>query len=92
MPADVVFENDKVSAFKDVNPKAPIHILIVPKKHIESITTDGSEDAVKDLIIAAKEIAKQKGINGYKLAFNVGKAGGQIVDHLHMHFLAQQTE
>ena len=67
MPADVVFENDKVSAFKDVNPKAPIHILIVPKKHIESITTDGSEDAVKDLIIAAKEIAKQKGINGYKL-------------------------
>lgn len=90
-PASIVYENDDVLAFKDINPKAPIHLLIAPKKHIESIASEGSEDTVKDLIKAAKEIAQRKEIVGYKLVFHVGRAGGQLVDHLHMHLLANET-
>jgi len=89
IPSDIVFENDKVLAFKDINPEMPIHYLIVPKEHIESIKSPGSEEVVSDLILAAKEISKEKGINGYKLTFNVGREGGQIIGHLHMHFLAK---
>jgi len=88
LPADIVFENERVLAFKDINPEAPIHYLIVPKKHIESIESPNSEKAAADLILAAKEISQGKGIKGYKLIFNVGREGGQIIDHLHLHFLA----
>lgn len=88
LPSKVIYEDEQVLAFKDINPQAKVHLLIVPKKHIESIQSDGSEDVVSDLILAAKKIVQQKNIPGYKLAFHVGKAGGQIVDHLHMHLLA----
>ena len=87
-PADIVYENDTVLAFKDINPQAPVHLLIVPKKHIASIAENGSEEIAKGLIEAAKQIAQQKGLDGYKLLFNVGKQGGQIIPHLHLHFLA----
>ncbi len=87
--ADIVYENEKTLAFKDINPKAPIHYLIVPKEHIASITSPGAEEAAKELILSAKNIASRDEIKGYKLAFNVGREGGQEVDHLHLHFLAK---
>lgn len=89
MPSDVVFENDKVIAFKDIHPKAPFHILVVPKKHIESVDKlqENDKELVGEIVLAAKEIAKSSNISGYKLVINVGRDGGQIVDHLHLHLL-----
>lgn len=92
LPADIVFENENVLAFKDIHPKAPVHILIIPKEHIESINSVNSENAVKDLILAAKDIIKRDTISGCKLLFNVGRDGGQVVDHLHMHLLSGNKE
>ncbi len=88
LPADIVFENENVLAFKDIHPKANIHILIIPKEHIDSINSENSENVVGGLILAAKNIIKRDNINGYKLLFNVGREGGQMVDHLHMHLLS----
>jgi len=88
IPSEKVFESDSVLAFQDINPKAPVHILIIPKKHIKSIASEGSEEVAKELIIVAKQIAVDKDIVGYKLLFNVGKEGGQMVDHLHLHLLS----
>lgn len=88
MPSEIVYEDDKILTFKDINPKAPIHFLIVPKKHIESIKSLNSERIVDSLILAAKKIAEKNKISGYKLVFNVGREGGQLIDHLHLHFLA----
>jgi histidine triad (HIT) family protein len=87
---EILYENEKVVAFKDINPRAPIHLLIVPKKHIDSVKTleDSDRELVGELIMVAKKIAKEKGIEGYKLVFNVGREGGQIIEHLHLHFLA----
>lgn len=92
MPVALVYENEKVVAFLDINPKSPIHVLIAPKEHIESIASDGSEQKVGDLVEAAKKIAEEKKINGYKLVFNVGRGAGQTVPHLHMHLLAAKGE
>ena len=92
LPSEIVYENEKVLAFKDINPKALIHFLIVPKNHIESIKSPHSEKVVPELISAAKKIAEEKGIAGYRLIFNVGREGGQVVDHLHLHFLAGEQK
>ena len=93
IPTDKVFENDKVVAFNDINPKARIHILIVPKRHIESIKSleEGDKDLIGELFLAAKKIAKDKNMGGYKLLFNVGREGGQLVDHLHLHLLSPES-
>ncbi len=88
VPSAIVYEDKKVLVFKDINPKAPIHLLIVPKKHISSIKSPGSENIVVDLIKVAKKITEDKKITGYKLVFNVGRKGGQIIDHLHLHLLS----
>lgn len=89
MPSDIVYEDEKVISFKDIHPKAPIHFLILPKKHIPSV--DHLEEADKELVgnlfLTAKAIAKNRNINGYKLVINVGKEGGQLIDHLHLHLL-----
>jgi histidine triad (HIT) family protein len=88
--ATKVFENDNLIAFYDVNPKARVHILIVPKKHIESVKdlTEADAELVGEMFIAAKQIAEDKGLEGYKLIINVGRDGGQLVDHLHLHLLS----
>ena len=91
LPADIVYEDEQVVAFKDIHPKAPLHLLIIPKKHISSV--DHLETADKELtgelVLAAKKIAKEQGVSAaYKLVFNVGRAGGQIIDHIHLHLLA----
>lgn len=91
LPADFVYENDNLTAFKDIRPKAPIHILIVPKKHIQSVIETQPEDKelLGELVLAAQKIARELGLNkaGYKLVFNVGRGGGQLIDHLHLHLL-----
>lgn len=91
MDSEIVFENDKVIVIKDIKPKAPIHLLIIPKKHIPSVKEVGQEDKelLGELILVARELAEQKGLKGYKLMINVGREGGQIIDHLHLHLLAQ---
>jgi histidine triad (HIT) family protein len=90
IPSTKVFEDDKIIAFDDINPKAKVHILIVPKKHIESVKNldESDKELVGELIFAAKNTAKEKNLGGYKLVFNVGRDGGQTVDHLHLHLLS----
>lgn len=87
--SDVVYEDADVKVFKDIHPKAPVHLLIVPKEHIESIAhlEANHSDIVAKIIYRAKDAAKKVGLKGYKLVFNVGREGGQLVDHLHLHLL-----
>src|SRR3989338_9734759 len=85
--SDVVTEDAEVIVFKDIHPKAETHWLVVPKKHIHSVAAAGPEDwpTVAGLIKKAAEAAQAKGLAGYKLVFNVGRDGGQMVDHIHLH-------
>jgi histidine triad (HIT) family protein len=91
IPSDIVYEDEDFISFKDINPKAPIHLLIVPKKHISSINDLKEEDKelIGNLFLLAKKIAKEQGVSekGYKLLFNVGRGGGQLIDHIHLHLL-----
>ncbi|MBI9077956.1 MAG: histidine triad nucleotide-binding protein [Desulfatibacillum sp.] len=90
-PASIVFENENLIVFKDINPHAPVHLLIVPKKHIRSVNDITPEDSaiVSEMIFTGKEMAKQTGVNesGYNLLFNVERGGGQVIFHLHLHML-----
>jgi len=92
IPSDMVFENDDISAFRDVNPQAPTHILIVPKKHIATINDLQEEDAaiMGKMILAAQDIANFEGVavDGYRLVINCNEKAGQTVFHIHMHLLA----
>lgn len=91
IPSQIVMENDQLIAFNDIKPAAPVHLLIVPKEHIESIINlqANHREILADMIFAAKELAQIKGLKGYKLNFNVGREGGQLIDHLHLHLLAK---
>ena len=93
IPSEIVFENDSLLAFKDIRPSAPVHYLVVPKEHIQSIAhlKDNHRDILSDLIFSAKALALQLGLGGYKLVFNVGREGGQVIDHLHLHLLGGWT-
>jgi histidine triad (HIT) family protein len=90
-PAEIVYENDKIVAFKDTHPQAPLHLLIVPRKHIPSVEHLEIEDKelIGELFLVAQRITREQGVakTGYKLVFNVGKGGGQIIEHLHLHLL-----
>jgi histidine triad (HIT) family protein len=93
LPADVVYQDDTVLAFKDIHPKAPIHILIIPKKHITSLAEMTKEDLpiVAHMLEVANTVAKQQGAGGsFKLIINTGGNAGQVVMHLHMHLLANK--
>lgn len=94
IPAEIVFENDSLLAFKDIRPSAPVHYLIVPKEHIQSIAhlKDNHRSVLSDLVFSAKELALKLGLGGYKLVFNVGREGGQVIDHLHLHLLGGWTK
>ncbi|MFH0726438.1 MAG: histidine triad nucleotide-binding protein [Pseudomonadota bacterium] len=87
----LLFENDAVAVFRDINPHAPVHLLIVPKRHIRSINdlTGNDRDIVAEAMMTARDMAKAQGIDqsGYKLLFNVEKGGGQVIFHLHLHLL-----
>lgn len=92
IPADIVFEDSEVLAFRDIRPKARTHLLFIPKHFVASLTDIMPETAHLPglLILKAQQFAKEKGIVGYKLVFHVGKAGGQEVFYLHLHFLSDQ--
>lgn len=89
IPSDILFEDPKLIVMKDIHPSAPIHYLVVPKEHIQSIAhLEGNHrDVLADLIYAAKDAAIKLKLKGYKLVFNVGREGGQVIDHLHLHLL-----
>lgn len=91
IPSTKVYESDSVLAFRDIAPAAPVHILIIPKKHIATMNdVTGEDDAVMaEIFKAAREIAKEQGIaeSGYRLINNVNADGGQVVYHLHVHLL-----
>lgn len=92
IPADIVFESDNILAFKDINPQAPVHILIIPKIEISKVTDlNGKEHAslLGEMIDVANKLAKDMGIaeDGFRLVFNCGDNGGQEVYHLHLHLL-----
>lgn len=91
IPADTIYENKDFIVFKDIKPKAPTHVLLVPKKHIVSVNEIKPEDKemVGELFLTAQKIAEDIGIkkSGYKLVFNVGRGGGQLIDHLHLHLI-----
>jgi len=90
-PADFVYQDDSLVVFKDIRPHAPVHLLIVPRKHIRSVNDLREEDKeiISDMIFKAKEIARGQEISesGYKLIFNIERGGGQVIFHLHMHLL-----
>ncbi|HAR99515.1 MAG: HIT-like protein [Candidatus Moranbacteria bacterium GW2011_GWC2_37_73] len=90
--AKIVFENKEIIAFKDIHPLAPVHILIIPKKHIASINEVNDPADVEllgKMIVTARDIAKELNIaeDGYKLLFRTGKHGGQEMDHIHLHLI-----
>jgi histidine triad (HIT) family protein len=95
IPADIIFENDDVLAFNDVNPQAPVHLLIIPKKHISTVNdmVDDDQLIMGKLFSAARAIAKQKGVSddGYRLVVNCNEKAGQTVFHIHMHMLADRA-
>ena len=90
--ADIEYEDDHVLAFKDIYPKAPVHILIVPKRHIASIAQLGEADAdvIGRCFLTARRLGEAKGFaeKGYRISVNTGPEGGQVVYHVHFHFTA----
>lgn len=93
IPSDFLYEDDEVFVIRDIRPKAPTHLLFIPKHFIESVAhAEGDTEHIPGMLIAkAKMLAKQKGITGYKLTFHVGKEGGQEVPYIHLHFLSEKT-
>jgi histidine triad (HIT) family protein len=95
-PATVEYEDAEILAFRDIYPKAPVHVLVVPKRHVESVMALEPEDAtlMGRLVLAAKRIGEARGFGerGYRLAIHCGPEGGQVVDHLHLHFLAGRRD
>ena len=90
-PTQFLYENDTLVVFNDINPHAPVHLLIVPKKHIRSINDLTLDDnkIVSEMISIARDMAKKASISksGYKLFFNVERGGGQLIFHLHLHLI-----
>lgn len=95
VPSDVVYEDEYVLAFKDIYPKTPFHVLIIPKKHIATLNDVGDKDIelTGRLFAAAKVIAAEQGFaeEGYRMMMNCGEGGGQIIFHLHLHLMAGKT-
>ena len=88
-PADIEYEDEAVLAFKDIYPKAPVHLLIIPKRHIESLARlePGDAELVGRCVLVARELG-ERAERGYRLSCNCGPEGGQVVYHLHFHFTA----
>jgi histidine triad (HIT) family protein len=89
IPADIVLRNENVVAFNDLNPQAPTHVLLIPTLHTENAVgiARNSATMTADLFLAADQIAKERGLNGYRTVFNTGDAAGQSVFHAHLHLL-----
>jgi histidine triad (HIT) family protein len=91
IPADIVWESDSALAFRDINPQAPTHVLVIPRRHIATINDldDGDRGTIGDLFIAAKAIVAEEGLaeDGYRVVMNCNAAAGQTVFHIHLHLL-----
>ena len=89
IPADKVGESDDALAFRDIAPKAPVHVLVIPKKHFGSMNDLPDGRAVAAMVMLAKQVANELGLdaNGYRAVINTGKDGGQTVHHIHLHLL-----
>jgi histidine triad (HIT) family protein len=90
IPSNAVYQDDACYAFFDIDPKAPVHVLVIPRKHIASLAhaEKGDEPLLGHLLWAAAEVARMKGLaNGYRTVISTGRDGGQTVDHLHVHVL-----
>ena len=88
---EILYENDTLVVFRDINPAAPIHLLIVPKNHIRSVNdlSEADQPILSEMIMVAKEMAARQGVekSGYRLFINVERGGGQVIFHLHMHLV-----
>ncbi|MCX6797050.1 MAG: histidine triad nucleotide-binding protein [Candidatus Doudnabacteria bacterium] len=95
LDSDILFENENLIVIRDILPKAPVHLLVISKKHIISMNHVEVEDEkmVGEMLFVAKEMAKKFGIfeTGYKLVFNVGRDGGQVIPHLHLHLMGGKS-
>jgi len=91
IPSDIVYQDEEVIAFRDINPLAPIHLLIIPKKHIPSLASisEAESPLIGHMVNIANQLAEKEGIaeKGYRLVINCGEQGRQLVPHLHMHLL-----
>jgi len=88
IPSTKLYENDYVIAIEDINPKAKVHSLVIPKVHVESLNELEDEKIMSEILKAVKEVVKIKGVKAYRLHVNTGKEEGQIVFHLHFHVLS----
>ena len=95
IPGAIVYEDDRILAFNDINPQAPTHVLVVPKRHIESLNelADGDDGLVGEVVRRAAAIAKDRGISagGYRTVFNTNRDAGQTVFHIHLHLLGGRS-
>lgn len=87
--AEIVYQDDKIVAFKDIYPKAPTHLLIIPKQHISTLNDADDAELLGNLMLTAQKLAKDLGIanDGYRVTMNCNKAGGQVIFHIHLHLL-----
>ena len=95
LPADIVYENDSLVAFRDINPIAPTHILLIPRRHITTMNDlqDGDASLVGELFLAAARLAAEEGLaeDGYRVVMNCKEAAGQSVFHIHLHLMGGRT-
>jgi histidine triad (HIT) family protein len=95
IPGSIVYEDDRVIAFDDIRPQAPTHVLVVPKRHIESLNElqPGDDQIVGELVRRAAAIAKERGVSasGFRAVFNTNRDGGQTVFHIHLHVLGGRS-
>lgn len=94
IPSNKAYEDDKILAFHDLDPQAPVHVLIIPKKHIASLDDTKPEDGelLAYIMLKIKDIAKDLGLeNGYRVVINTGEDGGQTVKHMHVHLLGKRS-
>jgi histidine triad (HIT) family protein len=91
IPADIIYQDDEIIAFRDINPQAPVHLLLIPRRHIPSLNQLKESDLplIGRMVAVAQKLAEKEGVaeKGYRLAINCGPEGGQLVPHLHMHLL-----
>ena len=91
IPSEIVYQDEELLAFRDINPQAPSHLLVIPKKHITSLAdlSEAELPLIGSMVAVAHKLARQEGITetGYRLVVNYGEWGGQVVPHLHMHLL-----
>lgn len=93
IPSDTIYEDDQIIAFNDLDPQAPIHFLVIPKKHITSLATldDSDRELISHIMVSIAKFAKDQGLDSYRVVTNVGEDGGQTVPHLHFHVLGGRS-